>query len=97
MPVSEEVLSAAIDTYNEYWGSMATATLLDRSEDGFRVRFEGPFCRMCCDYDYYEDLLYELTEYDVDIDPFTIESIEQTGAETFVVEFTATREHLPRT
>lgn len=89
MPVSGEVLSAAIETYNEYRGSMATATLLDRNRDGFRVRFAGPFCRMCCDYDYYEDLLYELKEYDVNIDPFTIESIDQTGAETFVVEFTS--------
>lgn len=94
MPVSEAVLSAAIDIYNEYHGSMATATLIDQHEEGFRVRFQGPFCRMCCDYDYYEDLLYELTEYDVDIDPLRIVLIEQTDPETFVVEFATTAEQV---
>lgn len=97
MPVREEVLSAAIETYNEYRGSMATATLVDRTVEGFRVRFEGPFCRMCCDYDYFEDLLYELDDCGVDIDPVTIDSIDQTGPETFVVEFADTSENLART
>ncbi|WP_227378506.1 hypothetical protein [Haladaptatus halobius] len=97
MSVSAEVLAAAIETYNEYRGSMATATLVDQDGDRFRVRFEGPFCRMCCDYDYFEDLIYELDEYGVNIDPLTIASIDHTGEETFVVEFAATGEERVRT
>lgn len=90
VPVREPVLSAAIETYNEYRGSMATATVLGRSEDRFRVRFEGPFTRMCCDYDYVEDLLYELEDCRADIDPLTVASIDRVGPDAYVAEFAHT-------
>lgn len=66
---------------------MATAEIVGVAPDAFTVRFEGPFCRMCCDYDYFEDLQYELARFDVDADSIAIASIEYVGDETFVVEF----------
>lgn len=97
VPVRESVLSSAVDTYNEYRGSMATATVLGRSEDSFLVRFEGPFTRMCCDYDYVEDLLYELDDCGADIDPLTVASIDRVGPDAYVAEFAHTGDHRGRT
>ncbi|WP_049921196.1 hypothetical protein [Halopiger djelfimassiliensis] len=85
--VSPAVLEAAIGAYNEYHSPMATAELVDSTADAFAVRFEGPFCRMCCDYDYFEDLIYELTEYGVDSAAVAVEEIEYDGDETFLVEY----------
>lgn len=82
-----KVLHDAIETYNEYRSPMATAALAERGGDWFRVRFEGPFCTTCCRDDYFEDLIYELDEPGVDISPVTVTAIEQTGLETFVVDF----------
>lgn len=53
-------LQDAIDRYNHYHGSMATATLEAIAPDQFVIRFEGPFDRMCCDYDYIEDLTMDV-------------------------------------
>ncbi|MFU8869452.1 hypothetical protein [Natronococcus sp.] len=66
---------------------MATATVVGSTDDSFTVQFEGPFCRMCCDYDYFEDLRYELTEYGVAVDAIKIADITYRGDETFLVEF----------
>ncbi|AGB37811.1 hypothetical protein [Natronococcus occultus] len=85
--VSAETLEDAITTYNEYRSPMATATAVDSTADSFEVRFEGPFCRMCCDYDYFEDLRYELAEYGVAVDAIEIVDIGYRGDETFFVEF----------
>lgn len=82
-----DALATAIETYNEYRSPMATADLVGRDVSGFRVRFEGPFCRTCCRDDYFEDLVYELDELGVDIGPIAVERIEQTGATTFLVDF----------
>ena len=79
-------LEAAIGTYNEYHSPMATADLVDAGE-GFTVRFHGPFCRMCCDYDYFEDYIYELDEYGVDPGRVDVTAIEYEGDETFRVEY----------
>lgn len=87
MPDYSEVLDEAIELYNEYRSPMARATLVDRTENAFQVRFEGPFCTTCCRDDYFEDLVYEFDELGVDIEPMRVQSIEQTGLETFVVDF----------
>lgn len=97
VPVRESVLSSAVETYNEYRGSMATATVLGRSEDRLRVRFEGPFTRMCCDYDYVEDLLYELEDCGADIDPLTVASIDRVDPDAYVAEFAHTGDDRGRT
>lgn len=86
--ISPAVLANAIATYNEYRRPMATAELITRTDAAFTVQFEGPFCRMCCDYDYFEDLLYELDALDEDITAITISDITHDGGETFVVEYT---------
>lgn len=80
-------LPEAIDTYNEYRSPMATAESIGSTVETFTVRFEGPFCRMCCDYDYFEDLIYELSAVGVDIHPIEIVDITYAGDETFVVEY----------
>ncbi|WP_396613563.1 hypothetical protein ACH9L7_16645 (plasmid) [Haloferax sp. S1W] len=86
--VSASVLTEAIETYNEYRSPMATATLVESADSSFVVRFEGPFCRMCCDFDYFEDLIYELEEFNVDSSSVAVADISYTGNETYVVEFT---------
>ncbi|MDG5818371.1 hypothetical protein [Natronococcus sp. A-GB7] len=85
--ISAAILEDAVATYNEYRSPMATAAVVDSTDDSFTVRFEGPFCRMCCDYDYFEDLRYELAEYGVAVDAIEIADITYRGDETFVVEF----------
>lgn len=85
--VSRPVLEAAIATYNDYHSPMATAELREISETGFAVRFEGPFCRMCCDYDYFEDLIYELPDYGVDPDTVEVRDVAYEPEERFLVRF----------
>lgn len=87
--ISSSVLTQAIETYNEYRSPMATATLVESTDAYFVVRFEGPFCRMCCDYDYFEDLLYELAAFDVDPSSVAVDEISYAGDETYVVTFAA--------
>lgn len=79
------MLFEAIENYNEYHSPMATARMLESDRDGFAVRFEGPFCRMCCDYDYFEDLVYELP--DIQREKIDITAINYGGDETFSVEY----------
>lgn len=83
----EATLSEAIDLYNEYRGSMATATLLKATDRGFRVRFEGPFCRMCCRDTYFQDLRYDLEDCGVEPDRVRIEAIDRNGTDRFLVEY----------
>lgn len=85
--VSPATLDEAITTYNEYGSPMVTAKLVNHADETFMVRFEGPLCRMCCDYDYFEDLIYELDALDQDISPISIDEITYIGNETFVVEY----------
>lgn len=85
--VSTAALTEAIDTYNEYRSPMATASLVDATADRFTVRFEGPFCRMCCDYDYFEDLRYELLAVGEEIQGIEIAAVTYEGDERFVVDF----------
>lgn len=80
------VFERAIGTYNEYRSPMATATLLAHNDDRIVVRFAGPFCRMCCDYDYLEDLIYELEELGVDGDAIEIDTIYK-GDESYLVKY----------
>lgn len=87
--VSAPTLIEAIDAYNEYRQPMADAELVDASGGSFRVRFEGPFCRTCCDYDYFEDLIYELARHDVDPQSVEIAEADYLGDERFVVEFSS--------
>ena len=94
--VSRVTIGEAIETYNEYRGSMATAELLEHAGDRFTVEFEGPFCRMCCDYDYFEDLSYELQAIDEDIASITITAISYEGGETFRVEYSTEAQYSDR-
>ncbi|MDQ2049928.1 hypothetical protein RBH26_05470 [Natronolimnohabitans sp. A-GB9] len=89
--VTAATLEEAITAYNEYRSPMATASLADAVKHSFAVRFEGPFCRMCCDYDYFEDLIYELSEVGVDITPIEVTEITYEGDETYLVEFSTRR------
>lgn len=88
--VSRAAIGEAIETHNEYRGSMAAAELVGYAGERFEVEFEGPFCRTCCDYDYFEDLIYELKDIDEDAASVTISDISYEGGETFRVEYAAT-------
>ncbi|AFK21185.1 hypothetical protein E6P09_15255 (plasmid) [Haloferax mediterranei ATCC 33500] len=88
--VSAATLDEAIETYNEYRSPMATAELIDYAADTFVVEFEGPFCRMCCDYDYFEDLIYELAALGEEPSTIDISEISYEGTERFVVRFCIT-------
>lgn len=85
--IDPEELDTAVETYNRYRSSMATARVVSTDEDGFTVRFSGPFCRMCCDYDYFEDLLWELDELGIPATSVEIDTIDYLGDETFEVRF----------
>ena len=85
--VSASLLHEAIGIYNDYRSPMATAELTSHEESVFRVRFDGPFCRMCCDYDYFEDLIYELDDLGTDAETVSITEIESVGPEAFVVDY----------
>jgi len=54
----------ALENYNKYRSPEVNARLLSIKGDDskFTVSFSGPFCRTCGLYDYFEDLVYELTE-----------------------------------
>ena len=56
----EEAISKAIDRYNHYRSPEATAKLVKVGNGEFIVDFEGPFCKSCGIYDFFEDLIYEL-------------------------------------
>lgn len=84
--VSPTVPGEAIATCNEYRNPMATAELTDYAENTFVIRFEGPFCRMCYDYDYFEDLIYELDDLGEDLSSIDISEINYEENERFVVE-----------
>ncbi len=87
--IDPEMLDTAIGIYNRYRGSMATAELDNIDDTGFDVRFTGPFCRMCCDYDYFEDLRWELHALGIPASTMQIEDIEYLGDETFRVRYHA--------
>ena len=88
--VSSEILEATIREYNDYRGSMATAELAAVGDGTFAVRFEGPFCRMCCDYDYFEDLIYDLDDRGIDPDSVEITEIDYEGGESYRVAYAVT-------
>jgi hypothetical protein len=83
----EDLLERAVETYNRYRGSVATATIRDVDADRALVRFEGSFCTTCCRDDYFEDLVYELVEFGVDASDVRVTEIRQVGLETFDVAF----------
>lgn len=81
------MLDDAIREYNSYRSPMATATLVSQTTDRFTVRFTGPFSTTCCRDDYFEDLIYELTEFGVDRSQLTVDTIHHEGLETFVIDY----------
>lgn len=85
--VSPAVLEEAIETYNEYRSPMATAELVAYAEETCTVRFEGPFCRMSCDYDYFEDLIHEVDALGGDPSSIDVREIDYLGDERYRVEF----------
>lgn len=88
--LEEDVLRKAVAIYNEYRSPMATAELLGRSDESFTVRFSGPFCRTCCAYDYFEDLLWELDAFGLDPREFRVRDFIDEGPETYAVTFEPT-------
>lgn len=85
--VSADTLDAAVGTYNAYRRPMVVATVADHDSRSFAVRFAGPFCRMCCDYDYFEDLVYELAALGEDPAAIDVAAVTYEGDERFLVEF----------
>lgn len=83
-----ETIDATLESYNRFRAPMATATLERLEAGGFIVTFEGPFCRMCCAYDYIDDLRWEFGEYGVDPTSVEIEDVGYRGGESYRARFT---------
>lgn len=65
-------------------------------EDALVIRFGRSFCRMSCDYDYFEDLIYELDELDEDPPLIAINEINYAENDKFSVKYTLRKDRLRR-
>jgi hypothetical protein len=61
MEIKGELIKA-IRRYNRYRSPESKAELLNVGVTGFVVKFSGGFCSSCGLYDYFEDLLYAMSE-----------------------------------
>lgn len=86
MHAIEEAISKAIERYNRYRSPEATAKLVKAGNGEFTVDFDGPFCRSCGVYDYFEDLIYGLK--DLSNIQAEITGFESTESETIRVNYT---------
>lgn len=86
MPKIEEAISKAIERYNHYRSPEVTAKLVKAGNEAFIVDFDGPFCKSCGIYDYFEDLIYELKDLsDIQAE---LTGFESTESETIRVVYT---------
>jgi len=78
----------ALENYNKYRSPEVNARLLSiRRDDGkFTISFTGPFCRTCGLYDYFEDLVYELTD-EANIKVKVVEVKQESETEGFKVTY----------
>ncbi|MCD6105999.1 MAG: hypothetical protein J7J79_01355 [Thermoplasmata archaeon] len=58
----EEITKKGVQIYNRYRSPKFRAELLGLEGRKIRVKFEGPFCRTCCFWDWVEDYAYFLEE-----------------------------------
>lgn len=73
----------AIEEYNRYRAPEAYAEIENIKNKYFFVRFSGPFCKSCGVYDYFEDFIFFLKDFNVD---GKIENIKEREAD-FLVKF----------
>ena len=57
-----EKIQRAIKNFNEIRKPEAIAELVELKKNKFLVKFSGHMCFTCGTYDYFEDLLYELSD-----------------------------------
>jgi superoxide reductase len=76
---------AAIRKFNKYRYPEALAKLIKFNNKGLVVGFEGPFCRTCGFYDYFDDLRIFLEEYGVKSKIINIKEKENGAIVDFVL------------
>jgi len=81
-----KLILRTVEIYNKYRSPEATAKLLKIEEDGFTIKFEGPFCQSCGVQDYFEDFTYELKSLNDKVE-VEIREIEQTNPQSFKVRY----------
>ncbi len=58
-----DVLGKAVSKYNKFRSSEVIAKILSVDEKLFEIEFNGPFCRTCGFYDYFEDMKVLLEDF----------------------------------
>lgn len=84
IPMDEEMIQAAIGSYNEYKADIAEAELVEAGDKELRVKFEGNFCLSCCMDEYFIDLVHELKDRGVETE---FKDFQQVGVKGFVAEY----------
>jgi superoxide reductase len=81
-----EKIKKGVEEFNRYRSPEATASIADIKGDKIEVKVNGPFCRTCGFYDYFDDLRIEL-ESNIGTN-LEIANIEEKGEENYIVKFT---------
>lgn len=86
-PCGDELVKESLQEFNRYMSPEAVAVLIDIKNDKIKVKLDGPFCRTCGVYDYFDDLKSEL-EKTLDR-PLTIARIDGDGEDSYVITYVA--------
>jgi len=80
-----EKIKKGVEKFNRYRSPEATASIVDIKGDKIEVKVNGPFCRTCGFYDYFDDLRIEL-ESSTGIN-FEIEDVNEESEDSYIVKF----------
>ncbi|HIQ13938.1 MAG TPA: hypothetical protein EYH44_06115 [Thermoprotei archaeon] len=72
----KERIQKAIEEYNRYRGVEAKAKILYLDKDILRVEIRGSFCETCGYYDWIEDIVYILRDYDIDSELIRVNELD---------------------
>lgn len=79
----KKIVIDAIKEYNKYRAPEAVARLFEWKRNKVKIKFEGPFCKSCGFYDYFDDFKILLKDRNINVRVGRIKEIEN-GA---IVEF----------
>ena len=79
-----EKLKEGIKSYNRYRKHLVEAELIETGETGFKVLYEGNFCRSCGMDEYFQDLIYELERLGLKSKLLDYERVED---DQYIVEY----------
>lgn len=81
----EKILEKAIKEYNKYRSPEATAKLVSINKKSLRIKFTGPYCRSCGFYDYFEDFVYVLKDFEIESQIDEVEETEDGAIVTLLI------------